>query len=308
MTVRDIAQRLQAQICEVVNVTRAEDGLHHVTMPLAFADGDLPVVALVHDGERWILSDLGNTLVRFGYEDLYERLDRGDLLTATLSLAGVNRRNDELTKPLVVEQGADAVFDFINALLRIDDLARRSVFRSAIDDPEPTLSRIEGPMRFSFAELPYDLDFDRVRSTVPAPPTAVPNRRRQFRTEVLEAIEGLIPPGRMLRNWYDSRWDRNRDYRVDFRINGMSSPLFLHALSNNNNARDATITIYRFKQEQVDGRHVAIYRDEQSTNDKVRMKLNEVCEQSFVNFEREKPSIRRFLQSETQAGDAARLT
>ncbi len=300
MKVRNIAERLQAQICEVVNVSRADDGLHHVTTPLAFADGDLPVVALVHDGERWVLSDLGNTLVRFGYEDLYERLDRGDQLAATLSLAGVSRRDDELTKPLVVDRGADAVFDFISALLRIDDLVRGSVSGTAVNDLGSTRQQTAGRLPVRFADVGYSVDFDLVGSSPSGPRTATPNRRPQFRTQVLAAMEGLIPPGRMSRNWHDPRWDHNRDYRVDFRIDGMSNPLFLHALSNNNNARDATITIYRFKQEQVDGNHIAIYRDQQRINEKVKAKLDQVCEQSFMNFEREMSSIRQFLQHETE--------
>ena len=87
-------------------------------------------------------------------------------------------------------------------------------------------------------------------------------------------------------------------YQVDFRINGAASPMFLHAISTPTQARDATITIYRFLDEEVDGRHVSVFKDASRIGKRVLSKLEVVCQESFHNLGRDRTTIKDFLLSE----------
>ena len=58
-------------------------------------------------------------------------------------MAGISQHNGELTKPLPPDQYADAVFDFVHALLKTDELgdfpATRGIlvpFQHTPQDPE----------------------------------------------------------------------------------------------------------------------------------------------------------------------------
>ncbi len=265
MALSEIVRDLQAQICESVYVEEDDSGRHYITTPFVFGDGDQPVIALIPNGNAWMLSDLGSTIFRLGFQ-----LDDSAMaspaserrLNSALSMAGINLHNDELTKPLQNGNYADALFDFIHALLKIDELG----------------------------------DFGSTTSA-PRAPTSV--RRTQIRTEVSALVRTVLPPSRISRNWHDPEWDVNGEYPVDFKINGMRNPMFIHALGNDMHARDATITVYRFNDQNVDGRHVAIFRDDRRLSRRVRAKLEAVCDASFGNLERQTTAIQNFLRKET---------
>lgn len=277
MSFSEIARDLQAQIRESVYVEAGENGRHYIATPFVFGDGDQPVIALIPHDSGWMLSDLGNTMFRLGFQldsDAMLTPDSQRRLHSALSMAGISRRDDELTKPLQNGNYADALFDFIHALLKIDELG----------DFGTALSALPAPIRH---QCPADSD---------APVGA---RRPQIRTVVSELLGAVLPAKRVSRNWHDPEWDHNKEYPVDFRINGMRKPLFLHALGSNSHAMDATITVYRFNDQHVDGRHVAIFRDDTRLNQRVKAKLEAVCDESFGNLERQSSAIQEFLRKET---------
>jgi len=274
MSVTNIARELQSQVSASIYVEEADNGRHYVATPFVFGDGDQPVVALVANGSEWEFSDLGNTLFRLGFQlspsELLESSNQRQLESA-LSMCGVERRNGVLTKPLRNGNYADSLFNFIHAMLKIDELGDFSISRSG----SPSMS---GP--------PVH------------PPSAGGLRRPDFKTEVAGFVEGLLPDRRIVRGWYDHSWDFEREYQVDFRISGKSAPMFLHAVGTPTHARDATITIYRFLDQEVDGRHVVIVRDASRITKRVLSKLENVCHNSFRNLGRERETIRNFLLSE----------
>lgn len=147
MSFPEIARDLQAQICESVYVEADENGRHYIATPFVFGDGDQPVIALIPHDSGWMLSDLGNTMFRLGFQ-----LDSDAMLTpdtqlrlhSALSMAGISRRDDELTKPLQHGNYAEALFDFIHALLKIDELGD---FAAATYNPHNSALRNDMPAK-----------------------------------------------------------------------------------------------------------------------------------------------------------------
>ena len=123
---------------------------------------------------------------------------------------------------------------------------------------------------------------------------------REFRRGFADLVMETLPEDRVSFDWNDPSWDWNGEYTVDCRVNGMTSPLYLHALGTNTRARDATITIYRFQEQDVWGRHIAIFRDASRLTKSVRSKLDAVCETRFDNFVEERPRIKEFLLDESR--------
>ena len=275
MLVPEIVRDLQGQISKSVYVEVDVDGRHYIATPFAFGDGDQPVIALANDGKGWVLSDLGSTFSRLGFQmndgAMADPANR-QRLNSALSMAGIKRHDDELTKPLQGSDYAGALFDFVHALLKIDELG---------DFGAVQLSQVPPALASGSMGAPRQ------------------GERPDFRTEVSTLISEVLPHKRVSYNWHDPEWDSAGEYPVDFKVNGMPTPLFLHALSSPTQTRDATITVYRFNNRGVDGRHIAIFRDEKRPNQKVRAKLEAVCDKSFSNLNRQSAEFKDFLRQAT---------
>lgn len=149
MSLSEIARDLQAQISKSMYVEIGDDGCHYIETPFVFGDGDQPVIALVPNGNGWMLSDSGSTLFRLGFQmddDAMANPANKRQLNSALSMAGISRRNDELTKPLQYGDYADALFDFVHALLKIDELGD---FGVAASNPDDSLRRNDMPVKTS---------------------------------------------------------------------------------------------------------------------------------------------------------------
>lgn len=263
MALSEIARDLQSEISQALYIEADGRGQHYIETPFTFGDGDQPVVALVPYRDGWMLSDRGTTLFRLGFQlndAEYDDPENRRRLDSALAMAGISQHNGELTKPLPPGQYADAVFDFVHALLKIDELG----------------------------------DFPATR------PRRNPGRGApsQFTKEVAKLVSEVVRSDRFQIDWHDAQWDYKKEYTVDCRINGMPTPLFLYALANDNNARDATITIYRFQSQPVTGRHIGIYRNADEVARNVQSRLNAVCETTFGNLKQDSQGIIDFLKRE----------
>lgn len=274
MPLAEIARDLQSQISQSCYVETDDLGQHYIATPFAFGDGDQPVVALAPNGEGWMLSDQGTTLFRLGFQlndAEHNDPENERRLESALTMAGISRNDGELMKPLSPGRYADAVFDFVHALLKIDELG-----------DFPAVAPQPARRYFGAAEAPRAAS-----RAVSRPP---------FADEVAQLVAEVVPSNRFQVRWNDTKWDHQKEYTVDCYINGMPTPLFLYALTNDGNTRDATITIYRFQSQAVTGRHIGIYRNTNRVKKDVRSKLNAVCETIFGNLEQDRQGIKKFLQ------------
>lgn len=135
------------------NVRVAEEGLnrYRVFTPFLFEDGDHLAVVLRREGERWVLTDEGHTYMHLTYDIDEQDLRRGTrqkVITNALTAFTVEDRDGELRLAIPDSQYGNALFSFVQALLKISDvtyLSRERVrstfmedFRALIESTVPT--------------------------------------------------------------------------------------------------------------------------------------------------------------------------
>jgi hypothetical protein len=120
-----------------IDVIPGGEDRFHVVTPLAFDDGDLlPIVLKKGPEGSWCLSDEGHSLMRLSYEidesDL-RKPPRKEILDQTLTAFRIENRGGELVRALNGAGYGHALYGFVQALLKIDDirLLSRDRVRSA---------------------------------------------------------------------------------------------------------------------------------------------------------------------------------
>lgn len=137
MSLHEFERALQAQVAESVRLESDRDGRMYIAIPLTFGDGDEPVIAPRKDGSGWALSDEGSTMMRLSWKlSEKERKDPERLrnIDGAMKLGSVVESKGELIRRVEGENYAEALFDFVQALLRIDDLG--------YPDPPPARKKV----------------------------------------------------------------------------------------------------------------------------------------------------------------------
>ena len=145
-----------------------------------------------------------NTYMRLTYEIDEKDLGRGNrkkIIDNDLSVFQIEDCEGELLIDVRDGQYGDALFSFVQALLKITDITY--------------LSR------------------ERVLTT--------------FRDDFRALCKKSVPEDRLTFDWHDPQRDPKRLYRVDCHVNGMSRPLFVHALEGNRATRDATVALLKLE-------------------------------------------------------------
>ena len=112
-----------------------------VFTPFQFSDGDhLAVVLKKSSDGGWILSDEGHTIMHLTYEIDEKDLQKGTrqrIITSALSAFGVEDAESELLLNVRDEDFGNALFSFVQALLKITDvtfLSRERVHAAFLED------------------------------------------------------------------------------------------------------------------------------------------------------------------------------
>ena len=148
---RDFHEKVSAK----VRLSAEGVGRFRVFTPFLFDDGDHLSIVLKKEGSRWVLSDEAHTYMRLTYDVEEADLHRGarqKIISSALSTFRVEDRDGELV--LAVPDGCygDALYSFVQALLRIADvsyLSRQRVrstfmedFRSLLSEATPEKRRV----------------------------------------------------------------------------------------------------------------------------------------------------------------------
>ncbi len=119
-----------------------------VFTPFRFEDGDHLAIVLKRMDGQWVFSDEAHTYMHLTY-DIDERdLHRGTrqkIISNTLSVFGVEDRDGELLLAIPDGQYGDALFSFVQALLKISDvshLSRERARSTFMDDFRALLSQV----------------------------------------------------------------------------------------------------------------------------------------------------------------------
>ncbi|MFP4380257.1 MAG: DUF1828 domain-containing protein [Candidatus Sumerlaeia bacterium] len=120
----------------------AQEGLDRfrVFTPFMLEDGDHLAVVLKKEADTWTLSDEGHTYMHLTYDLSDQDLRRGTrqkIISNALSIFQVEDREGELLLPVPNEEYGDALFSFVQVLLKISDvtfLTRERVRSSFLED------------------------------------------------------------------------------------------------------------------------------------------------------------------------------
>ena len=140
MSVKAITQNFRQKVCDQVRVEAEGVHRYRVFTPFLFEDGDHLVVVLKREEEQWVLTDEGHTFMHLTY-DLDEKDlrsgGRQKIISNALAAFSVVDRNGELILSINNDQYGDALYSYVQALLKISDvsyLSREQVRSTFMDD------------------------------------------------------------------------------------------------------------------------------------------------------------------------------
>jgi len=166
MSFETIQNEFRRVVCD--NIRLASEGVNRfrVFTPFLFEDGDHLAIVLKREANGWVLSDEGHTYMHLTYDLDEKDLQRGNrqkIITNALSAFSVEDREGELRIVVPEERYGDALFSFVQALLKISDvtyLTRERVkstftedFRSFMEATVP-----ESHRAFDWREPQHDPD------------------------------------------------------------------------------------------------------------------------------------------------------
>jgi hypothetical protein len=125
MPIETIEQDFKQKVCKSLRLASEGVDRYRVFTPFLFEDGDHLAIVLKREQGRWILSDEGHTYMHLTYDLDEKDLQRGTrqkIITSALSAFSVNDRNGELTLGIQDNHYGDALYSFVQALLKISDV------------------------------------------------------------------------------------------------------------------------------------------------------------------------------------------
>jgi hypothetical protein len=140
MTLTTIEQDFRNKVCAQIRLEPAGRARYRVFSPFHFNDGDHLVMILRGENGHWVLSDEGHTYMHLTY-DLDEKTlyqgTRQQIIANTLSAFSVDDDEGELKIAITDERYGDALYDFVQALMRISDvtyLSRERIKSTFMED------------------------------------------------------------------------------------------------------------------------------------------------------------------------------
>ncbi|MEW6327683.1 MAG: DUF1828 domain-containing protein [Thermodesulfobacteriota bacterium] len=140
MTIDTIEQDFREKVCQKLRLTSEGVDRYRVFTPFMFEDGDHLSIVLKRENGGWVLSDEGHTYMHLTYDLDEKDLQRGTrqkIITSTLSVFSVQDREGEIIIPIRDDRYGDALYSFVQALLRITDvtyLSRERVRSTFMED------------------------------------------------------------------------------------------------------------------------------------------------------------------------------
>jgi len=126
MTIEAIERDFKKKVCDKIRLVGEGVARYRVFTPFLFEDGDHLSIVLRREGSTWALADEGHTYMHLTYDLEEKDLQRGTrqkVITNALSMFHVEDRNGELRLRVADAEFGDALYSFIQALLKITDVS-----------------------------------------------------------------------------------------------------------------------------------------------------------------------------------------
>jgi hypothetical protein len=140
MNTEMIERDFRKKVCEMLRISSEGVDRFRVFTPFMFEDGDHLSIVLKRENGKWILSDEGHTYMHLTYDLDEKDLQRGTrqkIITNALSVFTVYDREGELIISITNDRYGDALYSFVQALLKITDityLSRERVRSTFMED------------------------------------------------------------------------------------------------------------------------------------------------------------------------------
>ncbi|MBI2919247.1 MAG: DUF1828 domain-containing protein [Chloroflexi bacterium] len=113
----------QERVCKEIRLLPEGIGRYVVLHPFAFDDGDHFTVVLRTVGDQWYLTDEGHTFMHLSYEDINLELSGyASIVDKTVAAFGIENRQGELIVSIPDYRFGDALFSFLQALVKVSDI------------------------------------------------------------------------------------------------------------------------------------------------------------------------------------------
>lgn len=156
MSIEAIEQDFFEKVSAKIRLSAEDSERFRVLTPFMFEDGDHLVIVLKKDGNRWILTDEAHTYMHLTYDIDERALHRGtrrEIISRALSMFEVEDRNGELILEIQDGDYGDALYSFVQTLLKVADvsyLSRERVKSTFMEDFHALLREKVSEKRMSF--------------------------------------------------------------------------------------------------------------------------------------------------------------
>lgn len=124
MTPEIITQEFRRKVCEEIRLTSEGINRYIVFTPFMFDDGDHLCILLKRSGDRWYLTDEGHTFMHVSYDEVdIERGTRRKIIDGVLLSYGIRNEDGELKSIIEEEAYGNALYSFIQGLIKITDIS-----------------------------------------------------------------------------------------------------------------------------------------------------------------------------------------
>lgn len=154
--IKDITKQFKEKVCKEIEITQEGINRYFISTPFSFEDGDSLVIILKKENNAWILTDEAHTFMHMSYFMDIEVLNDGKrkgIIDGITSMYSVENRDGELVLTIPNSEYGDALFSFVEALIKITDtsyLSRDMVASTFMEDFAKLLSDAVPPENIHF--------------------------------------------------------------------------------------------------------------------------------------------------------------
>jgi len=140
MATSDIERDLHEKVCSSVSLHPEGTDRYRVFSPFVLDDGDHLSIVLRRENGNWVFSDEGHTYMHLTYSIPEVDLQRGNrqrIISNALAAFRVVDRDGELVMPVENNEYGNALYSFVQAMLKISDvsfLSRERVKSTFMED------------------------------------------------------------------------------------------------------------------------------------------------------------------------------
>jgi hypothetical protein len=140
MKLEAVKDEFKHRVCEQIDLQPEGEGRFLVVTPFRFEDGDHFGIVLKQENGNWILTDEATTLMHVSYQMEEQDLEvgnRAEIIENSLHGFSVQNREGELVIPVSEGRFGDALYNFVQAITRVNDisfLSRERVRSTFIED------------------------------------------------------------------------------------------------------------------------------------------------------------------------------